>query len=72
MEMSVERGKCATCIYWERDGVDGICYGGEAPQAKLAQAKHENNRAMEYTLIWPRTNPDNGCRFHRESVEVVQ
>ena len=67
-----ERDTCATCRYWERDGVDGICYGGDAPQAKIAETKFENHSPKEYTLIWPRTNPDNGCRSYSPPNQVVQ
>lgn len=62
----MERPKCATCIYWERDLTDGICFGAEAPKAEIV----ENGKS--YQLVWPRTNPDNGCRNHQEDIGVVQ
>lgn len=62
----MERPTCATCMYWERDLTDGVCYGGEAPQPQICEA------GKSYTLVWPRTNPENGCKNHKENIEVVQ
>ena len=48
---------CANCDYWKRDGNDGICQGGKAPDIKWVR---KNERA--YDLMRPRTNPDDRCR----------
>ena len=61
-----ERKTCSTCIYWERDITDGICYGGEAPCPQILEG------GKSYQLVWPRTNPENACRNHMETPEVVQ
>lgn len=50
------RRECCSCVHWERDGADGICWGGRAPNPQIVV------RGEQYTLIWPRTNADQRCR----------
>ena len=50
--------KCANCFYWQRDGSDGLCMGS-APQSRIMEA------GKEYTLVWPRTEPDKRCPAHK-------
>jgi len=53
---------CATCPFWERDGSDGICYGG-TPAPIITEA------GKKYTLVWPRTNSDNRCPRHPNAIK---
>ena len=45
---------CAKCEYWRRNGIDGICFAGTPTPTILEEGKN-------YTVVWPRTNPDHFC-----------
>ena len=46
---------CDKCQAWKRDGVDGICRR-YAPRPTIF-----DTRNAELRLVWPKTNPDDGC-----------
>jgi hypothetical protein len=46
--------KCSDCENWERQGNEGICYGGQ-PQPKIMEA------GKSYTMVWPVTSPNARC-----------
>lgn len=50
------RKECCTCVHWQRDGADGICWGGKAPGPTMGLAQER------YALIWPRTKASERCR----------
>lgn len=45
---------CARCVFWKRDGVDGICFYGP-PRPRIVP------KDRDYIVIWPRTQPDEFC-----------
>jgi hypothetical protein len=57
--------KCSTCNHWQRDGGDGICRGGNAPNVKIAE------EGVRLQLVWPRTNADERCRDY-ETYTLVE
>jgi len=57
---------CSACKYWKRDGVDGICFGG-TPQPTIVKIEP----GTKYTMIRPRTNPDDFCPTFSQAKEEI-
>lgn len=45
---------CGKCEYWQRDGVDGICFGG-TPQPQIVE------KDKQFVVMWPRTQANEFC-----------
>ena len=69
--------KCASCGYWKRDGIDGICFVN--PPSPTVMTMVLSEQSGEYatppmTLVRPKTNPDDiACMYHipRPKIEAV-
>ena len=55
--------KCATCKWWERDVIDGVCFGGIPRPQFIKQEEDEEGQIYtpSYVMCWPRTNPEHRC-----------
>jgi hypothetical protein len=51
---------CMNCVFWQRDGADGICRK-EHPKPLIGLV-------ATYTIIWPRTRGDEWCGSFKENV----
>lgn len=59
------REDCSICLYWKRDGHDGICRVNAPVPVIIEQSGN-----APYTVMWPRTTPDWYCGQFKARVEA--
>jgi len=68
----MEKKECATCTYWKRDGIAGVCFGS-TPRPKIVRQLTDEEKAAghAYIVVWPSTRPDERCPTYKARLEAV-